>query len=159
MRRSIEWCAATQAIDGAGSNPYMSCLRAGAIAPRHFRTALPMLVTLMKAKLHRATVTQADLDYEGSIAIDADLLDAAGIFPHEQVDVLNITNGARFTTYAIEAPRGSRVIGVNGAAARLVQKNDKVIIVTYGQMPQEEARQWSPTVVLLDDRNDIKRAA
>ena len=118
-----------------------------------------MLVTLMKAKLHRATVTQADLDYEGSIVVDADLLDAAGIFPHEQVDVLNITNGARFTTYAIEAPRGSKVIGVNGAAARLVQKNDKVIIVTYGQMPEEEARQWSPTVVLLDDANAIKRAA
>ena len=113
----------------------------------------------MKAKLHRATVTPADLDNEGSIAIDADLLDAAGIFPHEQVDVLNLTTGARFTTYAIEAPRGSRVIGVNGAAARLVQKNDKVIIVTYGQLPQEEARQWSPTVVLLDDHNDIKRAA
>ena len=118
-----------------------------------------MLVTLMKAKLHRATVTQADLDYEGSIAIDADLLDAAGIFPHEQVDVLNITNGARFTTSAIEAPRGSRVIGVNGAAARLVQKNDKVIVVTYGQMPEEEARQWSPCVVLLDDNNAVKRAA
>ena len=118
-----------------------------------------MLVTLMKAKLHRATVTQADLDYEGSIAIDADLLDAAGIFPHEQVDVLNITNGARFTTYAIEAPRGSKVIGVNGAAARLVQKNDRVIVVTYGQMPEEEARQWSPRVVLLDDGNAIKRAA
>ena len=118
-----------------------------------------MLVTLMKAKLHRATVTQADLDYEGSIAIDADLLDAAGIFPHEQVDVLNITNGQRLTTYAIEAPRGSRVIGVNGAAARLVQKNDKVIVVSYGQLPEEEARQWSPTVVLLDDRNEIKRAA
>lgn len=118
-----------------------------------------MLVTLMKAKLHRATVTQADLEYEGSIAIDGDLLDASGILPNEQVDVLNITNGARFTTYAIEAPRGSRVIGVNGAAARLVQRNDKVIIVTYGQLPQEEARQWSPTVVLLDDRNEIKRAA
>ncbi|WP_374599591.1 aspartate 1-decarboxylase [Brevundimonas sp.] len=118
-----------------------------------------MLVTMMKAKLHRATVTQADLDYEGSIAIDMELLEAAGIFPHEQVDVLNITNGARFTTYAIEAPRGSKVIGVNGAAARLVQKNDKVIVVTYGQMPQEQARQWSPSVVLLDDGNAIKRAA
>ena len=118
-----------------------------------------MLVTLMKSKLHRATVTQADLDYEGSIAIDRDLLDAANILPHEQVDVLNITNGARFTTYPIEAPRGSKVIGVNGAAARLVQKNDKVIVVTYGQLPQEEARQWNPTVVLLDDANHIKRAA
>ena len=118
-----------------------------------------MLVTLMKAKLHRATVTQADLEYEGSIAIDRDLLDASGILPHEQVDVLNITTGARFTTYAIEAPRGSKVIGVNGAAARLVQKNDKVIVVTYAQMPSEEARQWSPSVVLLDDANEIKRAA
>ncbi|HRO33384.1 MAG TPA: aspartate 1-decarboxylase [Brevundimonas sp.] len=118
-----------------------------------------MLVTLMKAKLHRATVTQADLDYEGSIAIDGDLLDAAGVYPHEQVDVLNITNGARFTTYAIEAPRGSRVIGVNGAAARLVQKNDKVIIVTYAQMEDETARQWSPRVVMLDDDNRIKPAA
>ena len=146
-------------IDAAARNPYINGLRAGAYAPRHDGTAPPMLVTLMKAKLHRATVTQADLDYEGSIAIDADLLDAAGIFPHEQVDVLNITNGARFTTYAIEAPRGSRVIGVNGAAARLVQKNDKVIVVTYGQLPAEEARQWSPTVVLLDDDNEIKRAA
>ena len=103
-----------------------------------------MLVTMMKAKLHRATVTRRDLDYEGSIAIDRDLLDASGILPHEQVDVLNITTGARFTTYAIEAPRGSRVIGVNGAAARLVQKGDKVIIVTYGQLPAEEARNYAP---------------
>ncbi len=118
-----------------------------------------MLVTLMKSKLHRATVTQADLEYEGSIAIDKDLLEAANIFPHEQVDVLNITTGARFTTYAIEAPRGSKVIGVNGAAARLVQKGDKVIVVTYGQMPSEEARNYAPTVVLLDDGNEVKKAA
>ena len=118
-----------------------------------------MLVTMMKAKLHRATVTQADLDYEGSIAIDSELLDAAGIYPHEQVDVLNITTGARFTTYAIEAPRGSKVIGVNGAAARLVQKGDKVIVVTYGMLPEEEARNYSPNVVLLDDGNHVKHAA
>jgi aspartate 1-decarboxylase len=118
-----------------------------------------MLLTLMKAKLHRATVTQADLDYEGSIAIDRDLLEASGILPHEQVDVLNITNGQRFTTYAIEAPRGSRVVGVNGAAARLVQKNDKVIVVAYCQMPAEEARNYAPNVVLLDDENRPKRAA
>jgi aspartate 1-decarboxylase len=118
-----------------------------------------MLLTLMKAKLHRATVTQADLDYEGSIAIDRDLLDASGILPHEQVDVLNITNGERFTTYAIEAPRGSKTIGVNGAAARRVQKNDKVIVVAYCQMPAEEARDYAPTVVLLGDDNDVKRAA
>ena len=118
-----------------------------------------MLVTLMRAKLHRATVTQADLEYEGSIAIDRDLLDASGILPHEQVDVLNINTGARFTTYAIEAPRGSRTIGVNGAAARLVQRGDKVIVVTYGQLPIEEARNYAPTVVLLDDDNRPKRAA
>ena len=122
-------------------------------------SALPMLVTLMKSKLHRATVTQADMDYEGSIAIDRDLLEASGILPHEQVDVLNITTGARFTTYAIEAPRGSKVIGVNGAAARLVQKGDKVIIVTYGMLPEEEARNYSPNVVLLDEGNLIKKAA
>ena len=118
-----------------------------------------MLLTLLKAKLHRATVTQADLDYEGSIAIDSDLLNASGILPHEQVDVLNITNGQRFTTYAIAAPRGSKVIGVNGAAARLVQKGDKVIIVTYGMLPAEEARNYAPTVVLLDDANEMKQAA
>ena len=118
-----------------------------------------MLLTMMKAKLHRATVTQADLEYEGSIAIDRDLLDASGILPHEQVDVLNITTGARFTTYAIEAPRGSRVIGVNGAAARLVQAGDKVIVVSYSQLDASEARNYHPTVVLLDDANDIKRAA
>ena len=118
-----------------------------------------MLLTLMKAKLHRATVTQADMDYEGSISIDSELLDVSGILPHEQVDVLNITNGARFTTYAIAAPRGSKVIGVNGAAARLVQKGDKVIVVTYGILPAEEARNYAPTVVLLDDANEIKQAA
>src|SRR5215510_6281485 len=114
-----------------------------------------MLLTLMKAKLHRATVTQADLEYEGSIAIDRDLLDASGILPHEQVDVLNITNGARFTTYAIEAPRGSKTIGVNGAAARLVQKGDKVIVVTYCQLPAEEARNYAPAVALFNEHNEI----
>ena len=118
-----------------------------------------MLVTMMRAKLHRATVTQADLDYEGSIAIDRDLLDASTILAHEQVDVLNITTGARFTTYAIEAPRGSRVIGVNGAAARLVQKGDKLIVVAYGQLDAAEARNYAPNVVLLDDGNTIKHAA
>ena len=118
-----------------------------------------MLLTLMKAKLHRATVTQADLDYEGSIAIDRELLEVSGILPHEQVDVLNISTGARFTTYAIEAPPGSRVIGVNGAAARLVQKGDRLIVVAYGMLPAEEARNYAPTVVFLDEANDIKKAA
>jgi aspartate 1-decarboxylase len=118
-----------------------------------------MLVTMMKAKLHRATVTQADLEYEGSIAIDRNLLDASGILPHEQVDVLNINTGARFTTYAIEAPRGSRTVGVNGAAARLVQAGDKVIVVTYCQMDASEARNYAPQVVLLDEGNHVKSAA
>lgn len=110
---------------------------------------------MLKAKLHRAAVTQADLNYEGSISIDRDLLDRAGILPHEQVDVLNINNGARFTTYAIEAPRGSKTFGVNGAAARLVQLGDRIIVVAYAQLPAEEARNYSPTVVLLDEQNDV----
>ena len=118
-----------------------------------------MLLTMMKAKLHRATVTQADLEYEGSIAIDRELLEAAGILPHEQVDVLNITTGERFTTYAIEAPPGSKVIGVNGAAARLVQRGDKVIIVAYCQIEAEMARNYAPSVVLLDEHNGVKWAA
>ena len=114
-----------------------------------------MILTLLKAKLHRARVTQTDINYEGSISVDAELLERANILPHEQVDVLNITNGARFTTYAIEAPRGSRTIGVTGAAARLAQRNDQVNIVAYCQMPAEQARNYNPTVVLLDDDNAI----
>jgi aspartate 1-decarboxylase len=117
-----------------------------------------MLLTMMKAKLHRAVVTQADLEYEGSISIDRDLLDRVGILPHEQVDVLNINNGQRFTTYAIEAPRGSKTFGVNGAAARLVQKGDRIIVVTYCQMPAEEARNYAPTVALLDEHNELVAA-
>ncbi len=116
-----------------------------------------MFLTLLKAKLHRATVTEADLNYEGSISIDRDFLDASGILPHEQVDVLNINNGARLTTYVIEAPRGSRQIMVNGAAARLAQKGDKVIIVAYCQLPAEEARNYKPTVVLFDEGNEIAK--
>lgn len=114
-----------------------------------------MILTLMKAKLHRAVVTQADLDYEGSIAIDRDLLDAAGILLHEQVDVWNVTNGARFTTYAIEAPRGSRVVGVNGAAARLVQRGDRVIVATWAQMEEAAARRHVPRVLLMNERNEV----
>ena len=114
-----------------------------------------MQLTMMKAKLHRAAVTQADLHYEGSISIDADLLDAAGILPHEQVDVLNINTGARFTTYAITAPRGSKTFGINGAAARLAQIGDRIIVVAYCAMAAEAARQYEPTVVLLDERNEV----
>ncbi len=114
-----------------------------------------MRLTMMKSKIHRATVTQADLHYEGSISIDADLLDRADILPNEQVDILNITNGERFTTYAITAPRGSKTFGLNGAAARRVQIGDKIIIITYGQMKAEKARNYRPNVVLLDENNEV----
>lgn len=114
-----------------------------------------MILTLLKAKLHRAHVTETDLHYEGSISIDADLLDKSGILANEQVDVLNINTGARFTTYAIEAPRGSRTFGINGAAARLAQRGDPIIVIAYCQMPAEEARNYAPTVVLLNEQNEV----
>ena len=114
-----------------------------------------MNLTMMKGKIHRAKVTQADLHYEGSISIDQDLLDMAGILPNEQVDILNITNGERFTTYAITAPRGSKTFGLNGAAARRVQLGDKIIIITYAQMDAEAAKSYVPNVVLLDENNDV----
>ena len=114
---------------------------------------------MLKSKIHRASVTDCDLHYVGSITIARDLLAAANILEHEQVHVVDIDNGARFETYTLGGEAGSGQICVNGAAARLVQKNDKVIVVTYGQLPAEEARQWSPTVILLDDDNRIKQAA
>jgi aspartate 1-decarboxylase len=110
----------------------------------------------MKGKIHRATVTQADLDYEGSISIDHDLMDAAGLLTHEQVDVLNITNGERLTTYVIEGPRGSGMIGINGAAAHKMRVNDLVIICAYARMSEEEAKVYVPKVVLVDANNAIK---
>ena len=107
-----------------------------------------MLLTMMKAKIHRAEVTQCDMHYQGSISVDEDWLDKIGILPNEQVDVLNINTGARFTTYAIPAPRGSKTIGINGAAARLAQKQDLVIIIAYAQMNEEEAKNHEPAVFL-----------
>lgn len=115
-----------------------------------------MLLTLMKAKIHRATVTQADLEYEGSIAIDSDLLEESGILPHEQVHVYDVNNGNRFITYAIDAPKGSQTICVNGAAARLVTPGDKVIIVSFAQMSADEARSHRPRVLLVNDQNEVK---
>ena len=112
-----------------------------------------MQLTLLKGKIHRATVTQCDLHYEGSISVDTALLERAGILPHEQVDVLNITTGARFTTYAIAAPAGGGLIGINGAAARLAQKGDLVIIIAYARMDEAEAKAFTPKVVLVDDAN------
>jgi aspartate 1-decarboxylase len=112
-----------------------------------------MQLTLLKGKIHRAAVTQCDLHYEGSISVDAVLLERAGILPHEQVDVLNINNGQRFTTYAIPAPAGSGIIGVNGAAARLASAGDLVIIVAYARMEEAQAKSFQPRVVLVDAAN------
>jgi aspartate 1-decarboxylase len=116
-----------------------------------------MNLTMLKCKIHRATVTGADLNYEGSITIDPALLDASGILPFEQVDVLNINNGARFTTYAIKSKkRGSGEITVNGAAARLVQKGDLVIICAFASMDEKEAKKYQPTIILVDSKNQAK---
>ena len=112
-----------------------------------------MQLTLLKGKIHRATVTQCDLNYEGSISVDAALLERSGILAHEQVDVLNIANGERFTTYAIPAPAGSGTIGINGAAARRAQKGDLVIIVAYARMEEAEAKSFQPRVLLVDAHN------
>ena len=112
-----------------------------------------MQLTLLKGKIHRATITQCDLNYEGSISVDTALMERAGILPHEQVDVLNINNGQRFTTYAIPAAVGSGTIGVNGAAARLAQKGDLVIIVAYARMEEAEAKSFQPRVLLVDANN------
>ncbi|MBM5782327.1 MAG: aspartate 1-decarboxylase [Pelagibacterales bacterium] len=112
-----------------------------------------MQLTLFKAKIHRATVTMADLNYEGSISIDTDLLAESGILVHEKVDVLNINNGERFTTYVIPAKAGSGAIQVNGAAARKVQVGDQVIIIAYASMSEDEAKSYQPKVVLVDAKN------
>ncbi|RTL74268.1 MAG: aspartate 1-decarboxylase [Bradyrhizobiaceae bacterium] len=112
-----------------------------------------MQVTLMKGKIHRARVTEADLHYEGSISIDRNLIDAAGFLINEKVDIFNIDTGARFSTYVIEAPAGSGTIGLNGAAARLAMTGDKVIIVAYASFDNDEARGFKPSVVLVDEQN------
>ncbi len=114
-----------------------------------------MLIEVMQAKIHRAKVTQSNLDYNGSIGIDEDLLEASGILPNQKVDVLNINNGERFTTYAIKEPRGSGVICINGAGARKAQVNDLIIIVAYGAMPYESAKSHTPKVVQVDSKNAI----
>ncbi len=115
-----------------------------------------MHLTLCKSKLHRATVTQAALQYEGSITIDGHLMEAANLLPFERVQVVDIANGARFETYAIGGKAGSGTICVNGAAARLVQAGDPVIIISYAQMTPEEAQLHRPTIVLLNPDNTIR---
>ncbi|NOZ30155.1 MAG: aspartate 1-decarboxylase [Chloroflexi bacterium] len=117
--------------------------------------------TLLFAKIHRATVTAANIHYEGSITIDSDLLHASGIRPYERVQVVDVDNGARLETYVIAGPAGSGAIELNGAAARQIQVGDKVIIMAYAQVPEPLPEDWDPTIVLVDERNrvaEIRRA-
>lgn len=115
-----------------------------------------MFRMMMNSKIHRAQVTQADLNYVGSITIDEDILDAVGMLPNEKVHIVNNNNGARFETYIIAGERGSRVICVNGAAARLVQKDDIVIIISYVYVDNKEVAEHTPTVAIMGDNNTIK---
>ncbi len=115
-----------------------------------------MFITCLKAKLHCATVTEANLNYMGSITIDESLLTASGILPNEKVQIVNNNNGNRFETYVIVGEKDSGVICLNGAAARLVQPGDKVIIIAYGMMKEDEAKNFTPTVVMVDESNKVK---
>ncbi len=115
-----------------------------------------MLLTLLKSKLHNARVTEANIDYEGSVAIDEDLLDEANMLLSEKVEIYNITNGERFATYTIPAPRGSKMIGIQGAAAHKANKGDRVIICTYCQLEEKEAKKHKPIVKILDENNNVK---
>jgi len=114
-----------------------------------------MFRTMMKSKLHRATVTEANLNYIGSITIDEDLIDLANMYPNEKVQVVNNNNGARLETYIIPGPRGSGMICLNGAAARLVQPGDQIIIISYALMSDEEAKNFKPVVVILGELNKV----
>ena len=118
-----------------------------------------MNITLLKAKIHRAVVKQADLDYVGSITIDSELLRESGILEYEKVEIADIDNGNRFETYAIAGEAGSGIICLNGAAARCVKTGDKIIIMAYAQMTPEEAKTHKPTVLFVDENNHIVRKA
>jgi len=109
--------------------------------------------TMLRGKIHRATVTGADLHYEGSVTIDVDLLERADILPYERVDIWNVTNGERFSTYALEGQRGSGVVCINGAAAHKARRGDLVIIAAFATVSESEARDWRPSCVFVDDRN------
>jgi aspartate 1-decarboxylase len=111
---------------------------------------------MMKSKLHRATVTQADLHYVGSLTLDRDLMEAADLLPNEQVQVVDVDNGARLETYVIEGEPGSGTVCMNGAAARLVQPGDTIIVISYADMDDEQARSYTPAVVLLGEDNTIE---
>jgi len=115
-----------------------------------------MTLTMFKSKLHQMKVTEANLHYEGSITIDQELLDEAGILPYEKVQVVNITNGARLETYTIPGEAGSRVCCLNGAAARKTQVGDRIIVIAYAEMSPDEAQDFKPRVVIVDENNDPK---
>ena len=112
---------------------------------------------MLKAKIHRATVTQAELDYVGSITVDMDLLEQAGILEYEKVQIVDVNNGSRFETYTIAAERGSGVMCLNGAAARMVQTGDKIILMAYAQVTPEEASELRPTVLFVDEKNKVTK--
>jgi len=114
-----------------------------------------MMICMLKSKIHRATVTEANLNYVGSITIDEELMDAVGIFENERVQIVNVNNGERFDTYVIKGERGKGDICLNGAAARLVHVGDKVIIMAYAYVDEDEARNMKPKVILVDDNNKI----
>lgn len=114
-----------------------------------------MFLTMLKAKIHRLTVTEADMHYQGSITLDRDLLDAAGILPYEKVAVVDVTNGARLETYTIAGKRGSGIVCLNGAAAHLIHVGDIVIVISYAQMEAEEAAAARPTVAFVDSGNKV----
>jgi len=112
--------------------------------------------SIFKSKIHRATVTEANIDYEGSVTIDQDLMDAADMLPYEQLHIWDVDNGSRLTTYILPGPRGSGTICINGAAARLVRPGDRVILATFAEMDEEEAKTHRPKVVLVDAHNRIR---
>lgn len=112
---------------------------------------------MLKAKIHRATVTQAELDYVGSITVDMDLLEQAGILEYEKVQIVDVNNGSRFETYTIAGERGSGVMCLNGAAARMVQTGDKIILMAYVQVTPEEASELRPTVLFVDEKNKVTK--
>ncbi len=118
-----------------------------------------MNISMLKSKIHRVVVTHAELDYEGSCAIDQDLMDAADILPFEQLHLYNVSNGERFTTYAIAAERGSGTIGVNGAAAHKAQAGELLIICTYAQCRREQAQRYQPKLVYVDANNAIRKTS
>ena len=116
-----------------------------------------MTIKMLKAKIHRATVTQAELDYVGSITVDMDLLEQAGILEYEKVQIVDVNNGSRFETYTIAGERGSGVMCLNGAAARMVQTGDKIILMAYAQVTPEEAPELRPTVLFVDEKNKVTK--